>query len=56
LVEQRITPTGVGNDLAGAARREDDGALLADVGTTIRRVRPELGLSLRDETLRKEEE
>jgi transcriptional regulator with XRE-family HTH domain len=48
LVEQRITPTGVGTNLASVRRREDAGTPLAEVGTTIRRVRRELGLTLRD--------
>jgi transcriptional regulator with XRE-family HTH domain len=48
LVEHAITPTGVGSNLASVPRREDAGAPLAEVGTTIRRLRRELGLTLRD--------
>src|SRR5438093_3130042 len=48
LVEHAITQSGVGSTLASVPRRADAGTQLAEVGTTIRRVRRELGLSLRD--------
>jgi transcriptional regulator with XRE-family HTH domain len=49
LVEHAITATEVGStSLAGVPRRDDAGAPLAEVGTTIRRLRRERGLSLRD--------
>jgi len=60
LVEHLITPTGVGTNFAGVPGREDAATPLAEVGTTIRRVRRELGLFLRGDLttrlLRKEEE
>jgi transcriptional regulator with XRE-family HTH domain len=49
LIEHAITTqSGVGSTLASVPRRADAGTQLAEVGTTIRRVRRELGLSLRD--------